>query len=153
LAAIRARGIEVHALTLHVGPGTFRPIRATTIAEHVVSPERVRIPTDVAAAVQSARREGRRVVAVRSTTTRTLESAVGPGVAAEPVDGAAGLPTGPGHRSRVVDALLTIFRLPRSSLLLLVAAFAGRELVLEAYRHALAAGYRFYSYGDASLIE
>ena len=100
----------------------------------------------------AARAQGRRVVAVGTTVTRTLESAAGDGGGVVPLDGVASVFIRPGHRFRVVDALLTNFHLPRSSLLVLVSAFAGRELILKAYRHALAAGYRFYSYGDATLI-
>ena len=149
---VRARGVEVHALTLHVGLATFRPIRARHIEDHVLLPERARVTDQVAAAVNAARRERRRIVAVGTTTTRALEGAATAGVV-EPHDGAVDLFIRPGHRFQVVDALLTNFHLPRSSLLVLVAALAGRELVLEAYRHAVAAGYRFYSYGDATLIE
>ena len=152
LDRLRARGVEVHALTLHVGLATFRPIRTRQIEDHVLLPERVRVPAEVAAAVNAARREGRRVVAVGTTTTRALEGAVSQGVV-EPRDGAVDLFIRPGHRFQAVDALLSNFHLPRSSLLVLVAALAGRELILEAYRHAVTAGYRFYSYGDATLIE
>jgi S-adenosylmethionine:tRNA ribosyltransferase-isomerase len=153
LDRLRAAGVEVHALTLHVGLATFRPIRTRRIEDHVLPPERVRVPADVALAVNAARREGRRVVAVGTTTTRALEGAAAAGGVVEPCDRAVDLFIRPGHRFQVVDALLTNFHLPRSSLLVLVAAFAGRELILEAYRHALDAGYRFYSYGDATLIE
>jgi S-adenosylmethionine:tRNA ribosyltransferase-isomerase len=153
LERLRARGIEVHALTLHVGPATFRPIQVPVVEDHALPAERVQISPGVASAVSAARREGRRVVAVGTTTTRALEGAAAVDGRVEPVDGRVGLYITPGHRFRVVDALLTNFHLPRSSLLVLVAAFAGRDLVLDAYRHALAAGYRFYSYGDAMLIE
>jgi S-adenosylmethionine:tRNA ribosyltransferase-isomerase len=152
LAALRARGVTVHELTLHVGPATFRPIRTRAVEDHVLPPERLVLPPEVAEAVNRARREGRRVVAVGTTTTRALEgSADGAGVV-QPREGTVDLYITPGYRFRVVDALLTNFHLPRSSLLVLVVAFAGRELVLRAYHHALAAGYRFYSYGDATLI-
>jgi S-adenosylmethionine:tRNA ribosyltransferase-isomerase len=135
-------------VTLHVGPATFRPLPPDA---ETLPPERATLPPGTAAAVTAARTEGRRVVAVGTTVTRTLESgAVAGGV--QPFDGHATLFIRPGYRFRVVDALLTNFHLPRSSLLALVAAFAGRELVLRAYRHALDAGYRFYSYGDATLI-
>jgi S-adenosylmethionine:tRNA ribosyltransferase-isomerase len=152
LAALPQRGIDVHALTLHVGPSTFRPIRSRRVEDHVLEPERVSIPASVAEAVNRARAEGRRVVAVGTTTTRALESAAGAEGRVMPGQGLADLYITPGYRFRVVDALLTNFHLPRSSLLVLVAAFAGRELILQAYRHALASGYRFYSYGDATLI-
>jgi S-adenosylmethionine:tRNA ribosyltransferase-isomerase len=152
LARLSRRGVEVHALTLHVGPATFRPIKTASVDEHVVPPERVTVPATTAAAVNAALAEGRRVVAIGTTVTRALESAAGEDGRVGALDGHAGLYIRPGHRFRVVGALLTNFHLPRSSLLVLVAALAGRELVLEAYRHALAAGYRFYSYGDATLI-
>ncbi|MBI1847865.1 MAG: tRNA preQ1(34) S-adenosylmethionine ribosyltransferase-isomerase QueA [Candidatus Rokubacteria bacterium] len=153
LARVRRRGVEVHALTLHVGPGTFRPIKTPDVRDHVLAPERVTISPAVAAGVNHARAEGRRVVAVGTTTTRALEGAAEPDGRVEPREGAVDLYVVPGHRFRVVDALVTNFHLPRSSLLVLVSAFAGRELVLAAYRHAVSAGYRFYSYGDAMLIE
>lgn len=152
LEHVRARGAEVHELTLHVGPATFRPIRARQVEDHRLEPERVSIPETVAHAVNAAKAERRRVVAVGTTTTRALEGAVGDDGRVRPGQGVVELYITPGYRLRVVDVLLTNFHLPRSSLLVLVAAFAGRELILRAYRHALAAGYRFYSYGDATLI-
>ena len=152
LDRLRTAGIEIHAVTLHVGPATFRPITAPTIEAHTLPSERAVVPLATAAAVSAAREEGRRVIAVGTTVTRTLESAPGADGRLAPFDGRAALYIRPGHRFRVVDALLTNFHLPRSSLLVLVSAFAGRDLVLRAYRHALAAGYRFYSYGDATLI-
>ena len=152
LSRLGARGIEVHALTLHIGPGTFRPIKTARVEDHALQPERVTLPADVADAVNRARAESRRVIAVGTTTTRALESAAEAGGRVRPLDGAAGLYITPGYRFRVVDALLTNFHLPRSSLLVLVSAFAGRELILKAYAHAIGAGYRFYSYGDATLI-
>jgi S-adenosylmethionine:tRNA ribosyltransferase-isomerase len=152
LAALAAGGVEVHRLTLHVGPGTFRPVRAARVAEHRMEAERFEIPVATAAALGRARAEGRRVVAVGTTTVRALETAAGADGTVAPGAGWTALTILPGHRFRLVDALLTNFHLPRSSLLLLVAAFAGRERILEAYRHAIAAGYRFYSYGDAMLI-
>jgi len=152
LQTLRRRGIEAHELTLHVGPATFRPIRTRHVEDHVLAPERVSIPEAVADAVNTAKTEGRRVVAVGTTTTRALEGVAAADGRVHAFDGNVDLYIQPGHRFRVVDALLTNFHLPRSSLLVLVAAFAGRELVLRAYRHAVAVGYRFYSYGDATLI-
>ena len=152
LARLRARGIEIHRLTLHVGPGTFRPIKAARVEDHAVSPERAVVPEETARAVNAARAEGRRVVAVGTTVTRTLESAADEGGVVRRFDGLAQLTIHPGYRFRVVSALLTNFHLPRTSLLALVCAFAGRELVLRSYAHAVNAGYRFYSYGDATLI-
>jgi S-adenosylmethionine:tRNA ribosyltransferase-isomerase len=153
LARLRVRGVEVHRVTLHVGPGTFRPIKSARVEEHAVAPERAVVTPETACAINTARAGGRRVVAVGTTATRTLESAVDETGAVQALDGHAALTIHPGHRFRVVDALLTNFHLPRSSLLSLVFAFAGRDLVLRAYAHALAAGYRFYSYGDATLIQ
>ncbi len=152
LDALRRRGVEIHELTLHVGPGTFRPIKTEKLEDHVLPPERVRVPPSVADGVNRARADGRRVVAVGTTTARALESAAGPDGRVRPLDGAARIYVTPGYAFRAVDALVTNFHLPRSSLLVLVAAFAGRELVLKSYGHAVRAGYRFYSYGDATLI-
>jgi S-adenosylmethionine:tRNA ribosyltransferase-isomerase len=152
LERLRVRGVEVHALTMHVGAATFRPIKTARVEDHVLPSERVEIPESVARAVNAARDEGRRIVAVGTTTTRALESAAGADDTLRATAGRADVFIVPGYRFRVVDALLTNFHLPRSSLLVLVSAFAGRELILEAYRHALTAGYRFYSYGDATLI-
>jgi S-adenosylmethionine:tRNA ribosyltransferase-isomerase len=152
LAALEARGVELCRVTLHVGPGTFRPVRARRVAEHRMDPERFEVSPATAAALTRARREGRRVVAVGTTTARALETAARPDGSLAPGAGWTALTIVPGHEFRAVDALLTNFHLPRSSLLLLVAAFAGRERVLGAYAHAVAAGYRFYSYGDAMLV-
>lgn len=152
LAALAGQGVARHAVTLHVGPGTFQPVRAARVADHRVEAERFEVPAATARAVAEACRTRRRVVAVGTTTVRALETAA-------PVEGKAGAVSGrteltitPGYRFQVVDALLTNFHLPRSSLLMLVAAFAGREPLLDAYRYAIARGYRFYSYGDAMLI-
>jgi S-adenosylmethionine:tRNA ribosyltransferase-isomerase len=152
LARLGRRGVAVHYLTLHVGPGTFRLLRTPQIDEHRMEAERIEIPEATARAVAEARREGRRVVAVGTTTTRALEWAAGHEGRLREGTGEADLFIRPGHRFRVVDALVTNFHLPRSTLLVLVAALAGRALILEAYRHAVAARYRFYSYGDAMLI-
>jgi S-adenosylmethionine:tRNA ribosyltransferase-isomerase len=152
LDRLRTRGVDVHAVTLHVGPATFRPLGGEHVESHALPPERATLSASTAAALNAARAAGRRVVAVGTTVTRTLESAAGEDGQVQPLDGLAGIYLRPGHRFRVVDALLTNFHLPRSSLLVLVSAFAGRQLVLRAYRHAVAAGYRFYSYGDATLI-
>ena len=152
LTRLRAAGLEVHAITLHVGPATFRPIKTAAIEDHTLPAERAVVSPATAAALNAARAEGRRIVAVGTTVTRTLESAAGEDGRLTVLDGAASIYIRPGHRFRAVDALLTNFHLPRSSLLVLVAAFAGRERILAAYRHAVAAGYRFYSYGDATLI-
>jgi len=152
LETLGAAGVEVHAVTLHVGPATFRPVTAATVEAHRIPPERASIAPATAAAIAQARADGRRVVAVGTTTVRTLESAAAEHGRVRVFEGVADVTIRPGHRFGVVDALLTNFHLPRSSLLLLVAAFAGREAVLRAYRHAVDARYRFYSYGDAMLI-
>jgi S-adenosylmethionine:tRNA ribosyltransferase-isomerase len=152
LDRLRAGGVEVHALTLHVGPATFRPVTSPTVEGHAIPPERAVVPPTTADAVNRAHAERRRVVVVGTTATRALESAVDADGRVTALDGAAALTIRPGHRFRAVDVLLTNFHLPRSSLLLLVSAFVGRERTLGAYRHAVVAGYRFYSYGDAMLI-
>jgi len=153
LAALASKGVERTELTLHVGYGTFKPIRATDLDEHVVDPETFTVSAEAAAALTRARREGRRIVAVGTTTVRALESLViAADGAVEPASGEARLFIRPGHEFRLVSAMITNFHLPRSSLLVLVAAFAGRARVLDAYREAVARGYRFYSYGDAMLI-
>ncbi len=153
LQAVRGRGVEVETLTLHVGLGTFQPVRGERVEDHRLHAEAFDLPARLAGAVVETRRRGGRVVAVGTTVTRTLEARSGP----EPGTVLAGgglcdLFIRPGHAFRVVDALLTNFHLPRSTLLMLVAAFAGREPVLGAYREAVARRYRFYSYGDAMLL-
>lgn len=153
LAALVARGIEVARITLHVGYGTFQPVRVERVEDHRIEPEHYEITAAAADAVNRALDDDRRVVAVGTTTTRTLEAAArehgGPLQAGL---GATDLFIYPGFEFRVIRGLLTNFHLPQSSLLMLVSAFAGRERVLEAYRQAIAARYRFYSYGDAMLI-
>jgi S-adenosylmethionine:tRNA ribosyltransferase-isomerase len=153
LAEIRAQGVGVAAVTLHVGYGTFAPVRAADIRSHRIHSERYRIGPEAAAAVNAAREEGRRVVAVGTTAVRTLEHAAGPLGRVQEGEGWCDLFIYPGYRFKTVGAMLTNFHLPQSTLLMLVAAFAGRETILAAYREAIAAGYRFYSYGDAMLIE
>jgi S-adenosylmethionine:tRNA ribosyltransferase-isomerase len=148
-----AAGHQIARLTLHVGPGTFRPVKAERPAEHVMDEERFEIPEHTARAVNAARASGQPVVAVGTTVVRALEGAARAG--AGEVKGGAGstaLFLLPGDEFLVVSDLITNFHLPRSTLLMLVAAFAGRERVLDAYRAAIAQGYRFYSYGDAMLI-
>ena len=151
LDALRARGARVHTATLHVGYGTFEPVKTDDLRAHAVAPETAELDAPTAASLDAAREAGGRLLAIGTTTTRTLEAAAASG-RIEPVDGPVDLTILPGYRFRAVDALLTNFHLPRSSLLVLVSAFAGRELVLEAYRHAVREGYRFYSYGDCMLI-
>jgi S-adenosylmethionine:tRNA ribosyltransferase-isomerase len=152
LEQLGAAGVEVHRVILHVGVGTFRPIRAATVEQHRLEPESAQVPAATAEAVNRARAQGRRIISVGTTTTRTLEWAADDTGQVRTRSGGADLFIYPGHRFRVIDGLITNFHLPRSTLLLLVSAFAGRELVLDSYRHAIAHGYRFYSYGDAMLI-
>jgi len=152
LATLGARGVERTAITLHVGAGTFQPVRVDNVAEHRMHAEVVRVSAGTCAAVARARERGGRVVAVGTTVVRALESAAGGGALA-PFDGETRMFITPGFRFRLVDALLTNFHLPESTLLMLVAAFGGFETVLEAYRHAVQQGYRFFSYGDAMFVE
>ena len=152
LEALRARGVRVAEVTLHVGYGTFAPVRVEELSEHRVAPERFRVSDEAAREVNATRARGGRVVAVGTTSVRALESAAREDGTVSAGAGETGLTVTPGFRFRAVDALLTNFHLPRSSLLVLVAAFAGRELTLAAYRHAVAARYRFYRYGDCMLI-
>ncbi len=153
LARLAARGVDIAALTLHIGYGTFQPVRVEEIEAHRIEPERYEIGDAAADAIERARGAGRRVIAVGTTTTRTLEAvALAHGGRIVPGTGTADLFIHPGHEFRIVSGLVTNFHLPRSSLLILVAAFAGRERVLAAYREAIARRYRFYSYGDAMLI-
>ena len=152
LSEVGQHGVEIASLTLHVGVGTFTPVTAERVAEHRMAAERYAIPEGTAAAVKRAKAEGRRVVAVGTTTTRALEDAALAGSGIRAGEGMASLFITPGHRFQVVDALVTNFHLPRSTLLILVSAFAGRNLIRKAYTEATHARYRFYSYGDAMLI-
>jgi S-adenosylmethionine:tRNA ribosyltransferase-isomerase len=153
LDTLAARGVETAEVTLHVGYGTFKPVRVDLVETHQVDAEAYAVSSAAAAALTRARREGRRIIAVGTTTTRVLESVQ---VSAEGEVRAESGETRafiyPGHRFQLVNGLVTNFHLPRSSLLMLVAAFAGRERVLDAYRQAVAARYRFYSYGDAMFV-
>jgi S-adenosylmethionine:tRNA ribosyltransferase-isomerase len=163
LRELEAAGVETARVTLHVGIGTFKPVAAERLAEHRMESERYEIGEEAAAAIRRARMSGRRIVAVGTTVVRTLEGAALATLAANGEvragSGATDLfifpggPDSPGFRFQVVDALLTNFHLPRSTLLMLVSAFAGRERVLAAYGEAIREGYRFYSYGDAMLAE
>ena len=150
---LRRRHIELSSITLHVGPGTFRPVVSDDPRHHVVDAERFSVSPETAAAIESTRQRGGRVVAVGTTVVRTLESRARADGTVEAGSGRTDLLILPGHHFRIVDRLLTNFHLPRSSLLMLVSAFAGRELVLDAYRQAVELGYHFYSYGDAMLLE
>lgn len=152
IARLRGQGVAMARLVLHVGPGTFRPVQVDDPRDHQIDAEWCSIPAETAALVNQARERGGRVVAVGTTTTRALEAAARQAQPLAPFEGFVDLYIHPPFEFRVVDALITNFHLPRSSLLLLVSAFAGREHVLAAYREAVAEGYRFYSYGDAMLV-
>jgi S-adenosylmethionine:tRNA ribosyltransferase-isomerase len=153
LSRLSRRGVERVEITLHVGYGTFKPVRVERVEEHVVDPEWFVVSEAAASAINRARREKRRVVAVGTTTSRALESLdVNDDGRVTAASGETKLFIYPGHCFRVVDAMITNFHLPRSSLLMLVAAFGGRDRVLTAYREAVAHRYRFYSYGDAMVI-
>lgn len=153
LGQLETQGIRRAAVTLHVGIGTFKPVTATLVHEHRMDSERYVISPETAAAIHQTREAGGRIVAVGTTVVRTLESAarqLGPDLVGE---GRTELFITPGFDFRIVDVLMTNFHLPRSTLLMLVSAFADRQTVLAAYREAVAEGYRFYSYGDAMLLE
>jgi S-adenosylmethionine:tRNA ribosyltransferase-isomerase len=150
---LRAAGLGVAEVVLHVGPGTFRPVTAENVEDHRLLPEPYLIPGPTADAIAAARARGGRVVAVGTTVVRALEAAARDDGTVQAGEGETALVVRPGFPFRVVDALVTNFHLPRSSLLLLVAAFAGRERVLAAYAEAVRRGYRFYSYGDAMLLD
>lgn len=152
LTDLARHGVEIAFLTLHVGVGTFKPVTVERVIEHRMAPERYIIPEETAAAIKRAKTEGRRVVAVGTTTTRALEDAAQQGGGVRAGEGTAFLFITPGHRFRAVDMLLTNFHLPRSTLLILVCAFAGRDLILHAYAEAIRDCYRFYSYGDSMVI-
>lgn len=150
LEALAAAGVRSAFLTLHVGAGTFQPLRCETVEDHRMHAEYIDVPEDTWHAVELARREGRRVVAVGTTSLRALESAAAQGGAFR---GQTSLFIYPGYRFRAVDALVTNFHLPRSTLLMLVCAFGGTEHLLAAYREAVAERYRFFSYGDAMFLQ
>jgi S-adenosylmethionine:tRNA ribosyltransferase-isomerase len=154
LAQIRERGVETAEVTLHVGLGTFQPVRCERVEDHALHAERYSISSETAAKIERARKEGRRIVAVGTTTVRTLEFAARRGhgeVAAG--SGDANLFIYPGYTFRVVGALLTNFHLPESTLLMLVCALGGKKIILRGYEHAVQARYRFYSYGDCMFVE
>ena len=153
LAALEARGIRRATITLHVGPGTFAPLRSDEIEGQKLHPERYHVPESTAAAVAAARAAGRPIVAVGTTVVRTLEAAAIDERTLRVGAGSTDIFIQPGHRFRLVDHMLTNFHLPKSSLVMLVAALAGKDRVLAAYAEAVAQQYRFYSYGDAMLIK
>ncbi len=151
LARLAAGGAEIAFITLHVGAGTFQPVRVEDLSRHRLHAERLAVGAETCARLNAARRQGRRVIAVGTTVARALETAGRDGVLA-PFEGETDIFIYPGFRFRVVDALLTNFHLPESTLLMLVCAFAGNGTVLNAYRHAVEKRYRFYSYGDAMFV-
>jgi len=152
IEAIKRRGAQIVEITLHVGYGTFEPVKVTEVNQHRVAAEWFSISAEAAARINAARQNGNKIVAVGTTTTRALESAALVTGEVQPQSGQAALTILPGYAFRVVDKLLTNFHLPKSSLLMLVSAFGGRDLMLKAYQHAVDEGYRFYSYGDCMLI-
>jgi S-adenosylmethionine:tRNA ribosyltransferase-isomerase len=149
LADLKARGIHTAEVTLHVGAGTFQPVKTENIAEHTMHAEWYRVPPETQQAIADCRARGGRVLGVGTTTVRTLESWVASGQA----EGDTQIFITPGFHFQVIDLLLTNFHLPKSTLMMLVSAFAGYEPIMALYRHAIAQGYRFFSYGDAMLLE
>lgn len=152
LDKIRAAGINTSFVTLHVGAGTFQPVRVDNIAEHTMHHERYTIPAATAALIRETRAAGGRVIAVGTTSLRALEASSQHGLLAEP-EGDTDIFITPGYQFKVVDRLITNFHLPKSTLLMLVAAFAGYDAIMAAYSHAIANEYRFFSYGDAMLLD
>jgi S-adenosylmethionine:tRNA ribosyltransferase-isomerase len=152
IAGLGARGIRIATVTLHVGPATFRPVKTTRIEDHDMLSERMEVTEETAETIMRTKAEGGRIVAVGTTVVRTLETASDEKGAIAPYDGEATLYITPGYRFRMVDAMLTNFHMPRTTLLMLVSAFAGVENLRGAYAEAIHARYRFYSYGDAMLI-
>jgi S-adenosylmethionine:tRNA ribosyltransferase-isomerase len=150
--ALHGAGISLHRVTLHVGPGTFLPVKAEDTADHKMHPEWGSVSAQTASALNTARRAGGRIVAVGSTALRLLESAAEADGTLAPFSGETALFITPGYRFRAVDAMLTNFHLPRSTLFMLVCAFCGLDVMRRAYSHAIASNYRFYSYGDACLL-
>ncbi len=153
LAALEARGVKRATVTLHVGAGTFLPVKSERVTEHRMHAEVGEITPETAAAINATKAAGGRVVAVGTTSLRLLEHVAGDDGRVAPFAGETDLFILPGHRFRLVDRLMTNFHLPKSTLFMLVCAFAGTERMRAAYAHAIAAGYRFYSYGDSSLLE
>lgn len=152
LSRLASRGCETAMVTLHVGPGTFAPVRVERLSDHVMHSERYEVPDATALAIARARRDGRPVLAIGTTVVRTLEAVAALHGEVVPSSGETAIFIREGHGFRVVDQLMTNFHLPASTLLMLVSAFAGRRFVLDAYAHAVAERYRFFSYGDGMLI-
>jgi S-adenosylmethionine:tRNA ribosyltransferase-isomerase len=152
LADLQARGVQRAAVTLHVGAGTFQPVRSDNIAEHHMHSEWMNVPADTVAAIAATRAAGGRVVAAGTTSLRALESAARDGVL-KPFQGETDIFITPGFQFQVVDLLLTNFHLPKSTLLMLVSAFAGHQHMHALYHYAIESRYRFFSYGDAMLLK
>ena len=153
LEQLRAQGVQIVDVLLHVGLGTFRPVTAERVEDHHMHAEYCEVTEEAARRINAARAAGGRIVAVGTTSVRTLESAAAPDGQVRPFAGQTDIFITPGYRFRAVDALITNFHLPGSTLLMLVSALAGREEMLRAYRHAVQERYRFFSFGDAMLIE
>ena len=152
LEALAAKGVTTHAVTLHVGAGTFLPVKAEDTADHRMHSEWGTVPSEVATALNAVRARGGRIVSVGTTSLRLLESATTEDGVIQPFHGDTAIFITPGYRFRAVDVLMTNFHLPKSTLFMLVSAFAGQSMMKAAYAHAVADGYRFYSYGDGSLL-
>jgi S-adenosylmethionine:tRNA ribosyltransferase-isomerase len=152
LEKIRAMGVTIAEVTLHVGYGTFEPVRVRELSRHSVMPEQYEISAETAETLNRAKAEGRRIVAIGTTTTRALETVMTKHGRFEAERESANLTILPGYKFKAIDALLTNFHLPQSSLLVLVSTFAGHQLIMDAYNHAVSKSYRFYSYGDCMLI-
>lgn len=152
LEEIKNTGVSIAEITLHVGYGTFEPVRVSDLSEHKVMPERFEINEETAAALNKAKAENRRIIAIGTTTTRALESSVSLNGRIKTGKQLADLTITPNYKFKIIGGLLTNFHLPQSSLLVLVSTFAGHELIMKAYRHAVREKYRFYSYGDCMLI-
>ncbi len=152
LEEIKSNGVEVAEITLHVGYGTFEPVRVDDLSEHKVLPERYEISPETAEIIDKAKSESRRIIAIGTTTTRTLESASDENKRIKFGKGLADLTITPNYKFKIIDGILTNFHLPQSSLLVLTSTFGGHELIMKAYNHAVRESYRFYSYGDCMLI-
>ncbi len=152
LDALRARGIDFGYITLHVGAGTFQPVRTENIEDHEMHREWLNVGAELVAKIRRTHAHGGRVIAVGTTVVRSLEAARGAGAAVEPFAGETDIFIFPGYHIASIDGLITNFHLPESTLIMLVSAFAGRDFVLDAYKHAVEQRYRFYSYGDAMLV-
>jgi S-adenosylmethionine:tRNA ribosyltransferase-isomerase len=152
LQSLKEKGVKITCITLHVGPATFTPVKTTDIEEHSMAEEWVEISEQVAGQIEETRERRQRVIAVGTTTTRALESFADKKGRVKPGKGAASLFIHPPYQFRVIDGLITNFHLPKSTLMMLVSAFAGREFIMKAYQEAVMKRYRFYSYGDAMLI-